>query len=104
MITVRKLLEKLKEMDPSMLDAPVRVVSRIREVEKGPREGALVIQNKDATGAALCHGGLFIFSEEDSEGQENYVEGLPGGFCTGNKEIDNRLKGFESGDEWKMGE
>lgn len=103
MITVRKLLEKLKQTDPSMWDAPLRIVTSVREVDKGENEGALVIQNKGVTGAALAKEGLFIFSCEDEETQPNYLEGLPAGFCTGNREIDNRLKGIDPGDEWKNG-
>jgi hypothetical protein len=104
MLTIKQLSMALQQLDAKLLNLPVRLVQELREVERGPLEGAFKMQNKPVVGVALTQEGLFLFIQESDEDQkENYLAGLPPGFQTGNIEIDNRLKGIEPGDEWKNG-
>lgn len=101
MLTIGQLAAAIQQLDPKLLDIPVRSVKRVHQVERGALEGALLLQSTPVVGMALSQEGLFMFIKEDGDESDNYMAGLPPGFQTGNPDIDNRLKGIEPGDEWK---
>lgn len=102
MLKVKELIAALNQLDPSVHELPVCAVIKAREVMAGPMEGAILLFNKQAIGAAMTPEGLYLFTEEDSELRENHMFGMmPPGFKTGNPDIDARNAEEDAGDSWK---
>jgi hypothetical protein len=102
MHSVATLLDMLNKVRPDLRKLPVRVVNSIAEVERGQNEGALQLNHRPVVGMALSPDGLFLFPAAKEDGEAvNFMSGLPPGFKTGNKKIDDRLTGADPGDEWK---
>jgi len=102
MLRIKELIQALQQLDPSVHDLPVCAVFKAREVMSGPMEGAILLFNKPAIGAAMTPEGLYLFTEEDSELRENHMFGMmPPGFKTGNPDIDVRNAEDDAGEGWK---
>lgn len=105
MLKIKELIQALQQLDASVQELPVCAVFKARETMSGPMEGAVLLFNKQAIGAAMTPEGLYLFTEEESELRENYMYGMmPPGFKTGNSDLDRRNAEDDAGEEWKKGD
>lgn len=97
------LLKALSVIDPRQRGAEVRLVTAVREIDKGQFEGALMLTTRPVAGVALGQVGLLLFVDQDDNlTSEQVMLQVVKGFRTGDAEIDKRLSG-EDGEEWKNG-
>jgi hypothetical protein len=97
MLTIRSILGILNEItDPAILDRPIFAVSKVREIDKGPQEGALVLFTKEACGSVITTEGIFFLTQEQAEERQMMIINPPPGMLSGPREE-------EEGEDWKKG-
>jgi hypothetical protein len=110
MMTLAQLVLAISQLPREFRNTEVRFVVGVREVERGPSEGAVVITSTGV--ASLCVGtqGMFLFLDQNKANhREEPMPFVPPNFPTGDKEFDQKrwnLLGGEDGDhgeDWKKG-
>jgi hypothetical protein len=70
-------------------------VSKVREVEKGPQEGAVILFTKEACGSVISTEGLFFLTQEGDDERQMMITNPPPGLFHNSDE--------DSGEDWKKG-
>jgi hypothetical protein len=109
MLTLGQLAGAINQLPREFGQVEVRLVLGVRESDRGPFEGATVMQSAPVAGLCVGKNGMFLFIEQNKAAQrEEPLPNLPPTFTTGDKDYDERRKelgggGEEPGEEWKKG-
>lgn len=109
MLTLGQLAAAINQLPREFGQVEVRIVMSVREADRGPFEGAVVMLSSPVAGMCVGKNGMFLFLEQNKAGhREEPLPNLPPNFATGDAEFDKRRREMlmgedDSGDDWKKG-